>query len=275
MELKYHQYRIGTAKLIGGEMHASLHEIEFDDIDERKPFIKQIYDCITTDSFSSIVKKHIQRGINIGDEKHTRLIESPDFPIRTFEPGYFNLTSIEFGLSGGDICFDKPDLLVESYFYFWETIHPFSQWHKCEFEIDGVKFNSAEQYMMFEKAKLFSDFEIAKEIIKSKNVREQKKLGQQVAGFNKSIWESQAPAIVYAGNKEKFRQNNSFKELLLSTKGKTVVEASPNDCVWGIGLAAQQDEAKSIMNWKGTNWLGIVLTELREEILADNFESRT
>lgn len=272
MELRYYQYKIGTAKLIGGEMHASLHEIQLDAIEESKPFLIQILDCITTEIFSPIIKRYIQRGINIGDERQTVLIDAPSFPIRSFEPGYFNLTQIELGLCGGGLSSYQSNYFHESYFYFWETKHPFSQWHRCSFEVGDIKFNSAEQYMMFEKAKLFGDFEKANEILKSKNVREQKMLGRQVKGFNENIWKLNAPEIVYKGNKEKFVQNNNFKELLLSTKGKTLVEASPDDSVWGIGLTAEQDEAKSIVNWKGTNWLGIVLTELREELLGNDLE---
>lgn len=273
MELKYYQYKIGSAKLVGGEMHASLHEIELDKVDETKPFLKQILDCITREDFSTIIKRHIRRGINIGDEDQTVLIESPNFPIRSFEPGYFNLNQIDSGLSGGGIRFYQPNFFNEYYFYFWETKHPFSQWHKCSFEVDGNEFNSAEQYMMFEKAKLFNDFEAADEILKSKNVREQKMLGRRVKSFSDGVWKLKAADIVYKGNKAKFTQNNSFKDLLLSTKGKTLVEASPDDCIWGIGLTGEQNEAKSIVTWEGLNWLGIVLTELREDLLGNDLDS--
>jgi conserved hypothetical protein, ribA/ribD-fused len=273
MDFKYYQYKLGTAELMGGEMHASLHEIVLDDIINSNPFLEQVYKCITGEKISAIIKKHILRGINIGDEKHTRLISAPDFPLKTFEPGYFNSSRIDLGLSGGDFDSYKPDLLIESYYYFWETIHPFSQWHKCAFEIDGLQFNSAEQFMMHGKAILFSDFETAEQILKSKNVREQKQLGRQVKGFDNTIWELNAPSIVYKGNKEKFKQSDDFLNLLFSTKGKTIVEASPDDKIWGIGLTEHQEESKSLTTWKGTNWLGIVLTELREELIGHNFNN--
>lgn len=273
MELKYYQYRLGTANFVGGEMHASLHQFEFDQQLGEAIFGSQIIDCITSDKYSKLISKHIQRGINIGDNKHTTLIAAPDFPIKSFEPGYFNTKRIELGLSGGDICFYQPDLLVESYYYFWETKHPFSQWHKCSFELEDKIFTSAEQYMMYGKAMLFGDKKTATKILQTNNVREQKQLGRQVVDFNKEIWDLNAPTIVYRGNKEKFKQNNEFLDLLLSTKGKTIVEASPDDTIWGIGLTKDQEEAKSIFTWKGTNWLGIVLTELREEFLGNKFEN--
>jgi len=273
MEIKYYQYRIGTAKLIAGEMHASLHQFDFDKNLNDTSFGRQIIDCITTDKCSKLISKHIQRGINIGDHKHTRLIAAPDFPIKSFDPGYFNSERIELGLSGGDICTYQPNLLLESYYHFWETKHCFSQWHKCKFEIDNKTFTSAEQYMMYGKAMLFSDVESAEKILNTNNVREQKQLGRLVKGFNNQIWQLNAPTIVYKGNEEKFRQNKEFLNLLLTTKGQTIVEASPDDNIWGIGLSKDQGESKSIFTWKGTNWLGIVLTELREEFLGNKFEN--
>jgi ribA/ribD-fused uncharacterized protein len=272
MEIKYYQYRLGTATFIAGEMHACLYQFDFDKHINDTPFGKQIIDCITYGKFSKLISKHIQRGINIGDDKHTILIEAPDYPIKSFEPGYFNSERIEFGLSGGDFCTYQSNLLVESYYYFWETKHCFSQWHKCRFEIDNKIFTSTEQYMMYRKAILFGDAESAEKILNTNNVREQKQIGRLVNDFDKEIWEINAPTIVYNGNKEKFKQNKEFLNLLLSTKGLTIVEASPDDNIWGIGLTKDLEEAKSIFTWKGTNLLGIVLTELREEFLGNEFE---
>ncbi len=127
--------------------------------------------------------------------------------------------------------------------------------------------------MMYGKAILFRDIDSANKILSTNNVREQKQLGRQVKNFNKEIWDLNATSIVYNGNKEKFRQNKEFLNLLLSTKGQTIVEASPDDNIWGIGLTKDQEESKSIFTWKGTNWLGIILTELREEILGNEFEN--
>lgn len=271
MELRYYQYRLGEAILIGGEMHASLHEIKLDNFKNTNPFFNQIFNCLTSEENSLIIRKHIERGINLSDKKHTRLIAAPDFPLKSFEPGYFTSKQIKLGLSGGDFCSYEPNLLVETYYFFWETKHPFSQWHKCKFNVDGQNFSSTEQYMMYGKAILFSDFEIAEQILNTKNVREQKNLGRLVKGFEKNIWDLNAPTIVYKGNKEKFKQNIEFKKLLMSTNGKTIVEASPDDNIWGIGLTAQEKDSEQIVTWKGTNWLGIVLTELREELLGNTF----
>lgn len=137
--------------------------------------------------------------------------------------------------------------------------------------MDGLTFNSAEQFMMYGKAKLFGDNEIAGKILNSKNVREQKSLGRKVKNFDLETWNKNALDIVYRGNKAKFEQNTEYLELLLLTKGTTIVEASPTDNVWGIGLTADNIDANDILKWKGTNWLGIVLTELRQDFLRNDF----
>lgn len=269
MDFKYFQYKLGTAKLIGGEMHASLHEINLESHDNLKPFMKQIFDCLTKENFPSIIKKHIERGINIGDENHTRFINAPSLPIKSYEPNYFSSEKIDMGLSGGDFAIFPPNHFLETYYYFWETKHPFSQWYKCLFKVEGQTFNSAEQYMMYSKALLFGDDLISEKILQINNAREQKKLGRTVKDFDKSVWDSKALEIVFKGNKAKFLQNPEILNLLLSTKGKTIVEASPFDSIWGIGLKEQEEASESIISWEGTNWLGIILSELREEIFEN------
>ena len=86
-----------------------------------------------------------------------------------------------------------------------------------------------------------------------------------------SKWNEKALDFVYIGNKAKFTQNKECLDLLISTKGNTIVEASPTDKIWGIGLHASDIDSKNIFKWNGTNWLGIVLTELREELIGNSF----
>ncbi|MFD0991640.1 NADAR family protein [Tenacibaculum geojense] len=274
MNFKYYQYRIGDAKLCGGEMHASLHEIIFDKefSDNENEFANQLKDFLQNSKRQpKILNRHLERGINSSDEERMCLIDYPDFPLKPFEPSYFNSKHLELGLSGGNIGWYKPESLNEEYYFFYETNHPFSQWHKSEFKIDNLTFNSAEQYMMFRKAELFNDNEIADKIMSTSNVREQKKLGRQVKGFDIEIWNRNALDIVYKGNKAKFEQNSEHLKLLISTKGKTIVEASPYDKIWGIGLDSDNEDSYNPLKWKGTNWLGIVLTELRQNLMKNNF----
>ena len=152
----------------------------------------------------------------------------------------------------------------DKFVLFWRG--PFSQWYPSEFKVDGISYNCAEQYMMAEKAKLFGDNKIRKQIMKTNSPREQKALGRKVSNFDAGKWNSVARDIVYKGNLAKFSQNKDLQKELLTTEDKTLVEASPYDKIWGIGLAADDPNATRPENWKGTNWLGEVLMRVRDEL---------
>lgn len=168
----------------------------------------------------------------------------------------------------------------ERFTFFWETRSPFSQWHKCQFTsgvfdfgqtglpeslCGDVTFSSAEQFMMLHKAILFGDFDIGGKIMGTRDVREQKKLGRGIKKFEEQLWQKFKVGIVYAGNKNKFMQNPDLMHELLSTKGTTLVEAAPDDAVWGIGVTKEDARAQKRENWPGTNLLGEVLTFIRTE----------
>lgn len=159
--------------------------------------------------------------------------------------------------------------MQEQFTFFWSNSNPFSQWHRAGFEIEGITYNTAEQYMMWGKAMLFGDEEIAEKILQVTNPSKQKALGRKVKNFDPAVWEANARDIVYRGNLAKFTQNESLKQTLLATAGTTIVEAAPNDKIWGIGLAEEDPRAHNRATWLGTNWLGEVLTRIREEILAE------
>ncbi|MBY0206286.1 MULTISPECIES: NADAR family protein [Paenibacillus] len=161
---------------------------------------------------------------------------------------------------------------MEKFTFFWQTASPFSQWFKADFTVDGVQYTSAEQYMMHQKALLFGDQQIADKIMKTRSASVQKKLGRQVTGFDQTIWESECQRIVYEGNQAKFTQNEDLLAALLATQGTTLVEASPDDRIWGVGLAEEDPRIRNRKTWRGTNWLGEILTRLREEIGRDRHE---
>lgn len=157
----------------------------------------------------------------------------------------------------------------EKFTLFWNG--PFSQWEECEFEVDGVTYNCAEQYMMAAKAKLFNDNDTLDRIMEAEQPREQKKLGRLVKGFNAERWNAVAKEIVYEGNYAKFTQNARLLRKLLDTKGTTLVEASPYDCIWGIGLKETDKNARNREKWRGSNWLGEILTGLREDLIDEGY----
>ena len=154
---------------------------------------------------------------------------------------------------------------MEKFTLFWDG--PFSQWVGSDFEFEGMTFDRAEQFMMFCKAAFFEDWSIAEQVMNTPgNPKKQKALGRKVKNFNVEKWATVAKKIVYSGSYCKYKQNIEFWELLRATDGTTLVEASPYDKVWGIGLSEFHPDAVKRSKWKGTNWLGEVLTQVREDI---------
>ncbi len=160
------------------------------------------------------------------------------------------------------------------YVFFWKhyqngniiTQSCLSQWYDCKFEIDGILYSSAEQYMMAQKALLFEDVESYRQILKSKHPKDYKALGRRVTNFNGSKWNSNRCPIVIKGNLAKFSQNEKLKNYLFSTKDKILVEASPYDKIWGIALPEENKRSKDPFAWKGENLLGFALMEVRDEL---------
>ncbi len=141
-----------------------------------------------------------------------------------------------------------------------------SQWWMSSFTVMGQEYCCMEQYMMAQKALLFHDREIYEEILKNTNQKQIKALGRKVRNFDEGLWNEVKYSIVLNGNYCKFMQNKKLLAFLLSTKDKVLVEASPYDCIWGIGLTAQSPDAEYPLAWCGQNLLGFALMEVRDEL---------
>ena len=152
----------------------------------------------------------------------------------------------------------------DQYEFYWSG--PFSQWQRAEFELDGLQFNTAEQAMMYYKAKLFGDDEIAQQVLGTRDPRKQKALGRQVKGFDGVKWDAHKEEIVRRANRAKFAQNKGLRRKLFQTGRKMLVEASPIDMIWGIGLDAENARKTPPNQWPGQNLLGKIITEVREEL---------
>lgn len=139
-----------------------------------------------------------------------------------------------------------------------------SQWYGVKFEVAGVEYHTAEQYMMAQKALLFDDKEVYDQIMLADNPREYKALGRKIRNFDGKVWDSSKYSIVVEGNKAKFSQNADLREYLLSTGDAILAEASPYDKIWGIGLYAAQAAKGTVQQWKGLNLLGCALMEVRD-----------
>ena len=141
-----------------------------------------------------------------------------------------------------------------------------SQWWEQSFFVDEKEYKTAEHWMMAEKAKLFNDMEIFEKILLAKSPGEAKALGRKVRKFNNKIWEANRSEIVKQGNLHKFSQHEDLKTFLLNTGERVLVESSPVDFIWGIGLAKDAEGIENPHNWRGPNLLGFVLVEVRDEL---------
>jgi len=149
--------------------------------------------------------------------------------------------------------------------YFWGGIY--SQWYESTFEEGGIKYLSAEQYMMAHKAKAFGQEEVYEKVMSSNNPQAAKELGQSITNFSDNVWDSVKTKIVTQGNYLKFLQNEDLLKTLTAHKHLTLVEASPTDTVWGIGLHYDQKEVLDEALWQGKNLLGICIMRARGKIL--------
>ena len=138
-----------------------------------------------------------------------------------------------------------------------------SQWWPATFTVDSHTFATAEHYMMWSKAKLFNDDEIAEKILSAPHPHRAKALGRQVRAFDQEVWESARYAIVVEGSRAKFTQHDDLGTFLRRTGDRVLVEASPMDRVWGIGLAANDPRAEDPTQWRGLNLLGYALMAAR------------
>lgn len=141
-----------------------------------------------------------------------------------------------------------------------------SQWYMCDFKVNAETFCCMEQYMMFRKAWLFQDEDMAKEIKKCNDPSKIKSLGRKISNFDEKKWSEHKYEIVIEGNYYKFIQNKKLLNFLFSTKDMVLVEASPFDTIWGIGMSTENDESKDPEKWNGENLLGFALMEVRNSI---------
>lgn len=141
------------------------------------------------------------------------------------------------------------------------------QWWPSDFTVDGVGYCCAEQYMMAGKARMFGDDEMLAAILKTRDPKRMKALGRKVKNFQKEVWDARCRRLVLEGNLAKFGQDPALTDYLLGTGDSILVEASPLDRIWGIGLGAKSPDAGDPMKWRGQNLLGFALTQARD-ILA-------
>jgi ribA/ribD-fused uncharacterized protein len=187
----------------------------------------------------------------------------------------------------------------ETFEFFWKTHSTFSQWHPSLFKYKERQFISAEQFMMYSKAKLFGDEVIAKKILNFNNshlgksfingdltgheilnnqshhrtwnamMKKMKDLGREISNYQEEVWVKKRVPIVSVGSREKYNQNPHLKRDLISKGDAVMVESSPYDDIWGIKLSKEDTRAHDRSQWKGLNLLGQILTDLKSVYLLE------
>ncbi|WP_266390431.1 NADAR family protein [Streptomyces canus] len=141
-----------------------------------------------------------------------------------------------------------------------------SQWWPSPFVVDGVTYATAEHWMMAAKARLFEDQEAEHRVLAAGSPAQAKNVGRLVRGFDEQTWRRERFGIVVEGSVHKFAAHEGLREFLLNTGDRVLVEASPMDRVWGIGLAADDEAAGDPERWRGPNLLGFALMEARHRL---------
>lgn len=141
-----------------------------------------------------------------------------------------------------------------------------SQWWPAEFTVDNEVYPTAEHFMMVGKARLFGDEQIAAKIFEAPTPDAAKSLGRKVKSFDDEIWTEHRYDIVVRGTEAKFSQNPPLHGYLVGTGNAVIVEASPVDPIWGIGLSADSPDARHPDRWRGLNLLGKALMDVRDRL---------
>ncbi|XP_045159950.2 uncharacterized protein LOC123525176 [Mercenaria mercenaria] len=235
------------------------------------------------DKTTSGSEEHRVSGSITGAAKHTDVLKTPMSNLATISKEH----RINETLTGAEKKCTKTDEIPhmsseehkfneslkeaeEHYVYFWKKDDFFSQWHPSKFDLDNKKFCCAEQYMMYMKAVLLHDDKLAKKILSCQDPRRIKSLGRQTEQFSEDLWVHNCLHVVKEGNIAKYRQNERLKEILFRTYPFVLVEASPYDKVWGIGLSKSEPCAWNEATWEGKNLLGYILTEVRDELMCES-----
>jgi len=154
--------------------------------------------------------------------------------------------------------------ITNDYVLFWGSF--LSNFQECKIEYAGREFKSSEQLFMWFKAEYFKDHSTADLILNALTPKDAKNLGRQVKNYDDKVWDMVRYDFMKTAVYEKFNQNPDLKKKLLDPEldGKLFVEASPYDCIWGVGVG--EDEAVNPKKWRGKNLLGKILGEVREEL---------
>ena len=152
----------------------------------------------------------------------------------------------------------------ETYGFFGE-LNPLSNFHACEFDVNGFTYHSSEQYIQAKKAEYFGAVETKKDILNSETASECKDLAKSIDNYDSESWNKIAREKCEPGILEKFTQNPRLGNFLISTGNKKILECS-YDKVWGIGVPLKDKDCLKEDKWNGENLLGEILMSIRDKL---------
>lgn len=156
-----------------------------------------------------------------------------------------------------------------SYIFFWkpsETDGYLGNWYTSPLKKDNINYSCVEQYIMAMKAKLFGDNTMLSKIMSTKDPNLHRNFGRLVKDFDEDVWNEHKEDVLYDGLYAKFTQNSNLKDKLLKTGDKILVEASPYDKIYGIGMKKDHPDINNPRKWKGENLLGNTLMRVRKDL---------
>ncbi len=158
---------------------------------------------------------------------------------------------------------------MSEFIFFWKPTEQngvFGNWFPSPFTLNNINYFCVEQYIMHKKALLFNDIGTATKIMKTQSPRSHRIFGRQVKEFDDTVWNNNKERILYEGLFGKFSQNINLRKELLATEDKILVEASPLDKIYGIGLSKDNPKAQDPQKWLGQNLLGNTLMKVRTDL---------
>jgi ribA/ribD-fused uncharacterized protein len=188
---------------------------------------------------------------------HKLFINNTKYGVKTLESLPESLKHARYGCK-----------LLQDKLFFFSGTSPLSNFHPSPFSVDGMKYTCGEQYLQWKKATLFNCDNIAKEIVSSSNPAQMKKLSSKISNFNSSVWKEAIPEIAKSCVKNKFDQNPTLKDYLVSTAPNKLFEAAPNDSLWGIGCSLYDPNILTKEKDWGKNILGITLQNIRRNFTS-------
>ena len=174
-----------------------------------------------------------------------------------------NIKNREFAVTTDVLAIDGS---MKKVVYFHKPEEPngfLSNWYRSDFELDGMKFTSAEQYIMYRKCMAFGDTVRAKAVMATDDTAEQQSIARGVSGYNNQVWNGIRQPVAMRALAAKFGQNEELGRALSATGNAYLVECAGSDRIWACGLRLDDPARRDIRNWKGTNILGFALMEVR------------